>query len=347
MRAPIPHPAADRGSATIALAVSAAVVMLLAIAVIGAVGGISGQEASACQTQPAANGAAGAIPADYLADYQKAGAAYGIPWTVLAGIGTVESNNGQSGLPGVHSGTNAFGAAGPMQFGVGGAAGDTWGGAPVHPATQHTGGYGIDGDHDGVVDVYDPADAIPSAASFLQAHGAPGNLQAALFSYNHSSQYVSQVLSWAARYAAGGAQAISAASSPLCQQAALGPLPAGTAGKVIAYAEAQIGKPYQWGATGPDAFDCSGLTMMAYRAAGVTIPRTSQQQWAFGKQIPASQARPGDLVFFAGGDGTMTAPGHVGIVVGHDMMIDAPQPGQTVTRQSFAGSADLVGFTRP
>jgi peptidoglycan DL-endopeptidase CwlO len=347
MRAPLPHPTADRGSATIALTVSAAVVMLLAIAVIGAVGGISGQEASACQTQPAANGAAGAIPADYLADYQKAGAAYGIPWTVLAGIGTVESDNGQSGLPGVHSGTNAFGAAGPMQFGVGGAAGDTWGGAPVHPASEHTGGYGIDGDHDGVVDVYDPADAIPSAASFLQAHGAPGNLQAALFSYNHSSPYVSQVLSWAARYAAGGAQAIAAAGSPLCQQAALGPLPAGTAGKVIAYAEAQIGKPYQWGATGPDAFDCSGLTMMAYRAAGVTIPRTSQQQWAFGKQIPASQARPGDLVFFAGGDGTMTAPGHVGIVVGHDMMIDAPQPGQTVTRQSFAGSADLVGFTRP
>ena len=88
--------------------------------------------------------------------------------------------------------------------------------------------------------------------------------------------------------------------------------------------------------------------MMAYRAAGITIPRTSQQQWAFGKQIPASQARPGDLVFFAGGDGTLPAPGHVGIVIGgHDKMIDAPQTGQTVTRQSFAGSADLVGFTRP
>jgi len=248
----------------------------------------------------------------------------------------------------VHSGTNAFGAAGPMQFGVGGAAGDTWGGAPVHPASQHTSGYGIDGDHDGVVDVYDPGDAIPSAAGFLQAHGAPGNMQAALFDWNHSSAYVTQVLDWAARYAAGGAQAISAAGSPLCQQAALGPLPAGTAGKVIAYAEAQIAKPYQWGATGPGAFDCSGLTMMAYRAASIDIPRTSQQQWAFGKQIPASQVKPGDLVFFAGSDGTMTAPGHVGIVVaGHDMMIDAPQTGQTVTRQSFAGSTDLVGFTRP
>jgi peptidoglycan DL-endopeptidase CwlO len=348
MRAPMPRPAADRGSATIALAVSAAVVMLLAIALIGAVAGISGQEASACTAQPAASSAAAAIPAAYLSDYKEAGAAYGIPWTVLAGIGTVESDNGQSGLPGVHSGTNAYGAAGPMQFGVGGAAGDTWGGAPVHPASQHTGGYGIDGDRDGVVDVYDPGDAIPSAAYFLQAHGAPADMQAALFAYNRSTQYVSDVLDWAARYAAGGAQAISAAGSPLCQQAALGPLPAGTAGKVIAYAEAQIGKPYQWGATGPDSFDCSGLAMMAYRAANIDIPRTSQQQWAFGKQIPASQARPGDLVFFAGSDGTMSAPGHVGIVIaGHDMMIDAPQTGQTVTTQSFAGSADLVGFTRP
>src|SRR5712691_7573765 len=242
MRAPMPHPAADRGSAAIALAVSAAVVMLLAIALIGAVAGISGQEASACQAQPAASSAAASIPAAYLAGYKEAGAAYGIPWTVLAGIGTVESDNGQSHLPGVHSGTNAFGAA----------AGDTWGGAPLHPASQQTGGYGIDGDHDGVVDVYDPGDAIPSAASFLQAHGAPGNMRAALFAWNHSSQYVTQVLDWAARYAAGGAQAISAAGSPLCQQAAVGPLPAGTAGKVIAYAEAQIGKPYlfSWGPGG-------------------------------------------------------------------------------------------------
>jgi cell wall-associated NlpC family hydrolase len=347
MRPPTPHPAADRGSATITLTVAAAVVILLA-ALIGGAAGVSSQQASACTAQPAASSTAASIPAGYLADYHKAGAAYGIPWTVLAGVGTVESGNGQSSLPGVHSGTNAFGAAGPMQFGVGGAAGDTWGGAPVHPASEHTGGYGIDGDGDGIVDVYDPGDAIPSAARFLQAHGAPGNIQAALFSYNHSSAYVSDVLDWAARYAAGGAQAISAASSPLCQQAALGPLPPGTAGKVIAYAEQQIGKPYLWGGTGPDAFDCSGLAMMAYRAAGITIPRTSQQQWAFGKQIPASQARPGDLVFFAGSDGTMSAPGHVGLVVaGHDMMIDAPTAGQTVTRQSFAGSTDLVGFTRP
>jgi cell wall-associated NlpC family hydrolase len=342
------HPAGDRGSATISITAGAAVVILLLAALVGGIAGTSGQQAAACTAQPTAASAAHSIPARYLASYISAGTRYGIPWTLLAGVGTVESGNGQSDLPGVHSGTNAFGAAGPMQFGVGGKAGNTWGGTPIHPAAQRTGGYGIDGDGDGIVNVYDPGDAIPSAARFLQAHGAPADLQAALFAYNHSSSYVSDVLDWAARYSPGSAQAISAAISPLCQQAALGPLPPGTAGKVIAYALAQLGKPYQWGATGPGAFDCSGLALMAYRAAGINIPRTSQQQWAAGKQIPASQARPGDLVFFAGSDGTMSAPGHVGIVVaGHDMMIDAPATGHTVTRQSFAGSTDLVGFTRP
>ena len=68
-------------------------------------------------------------------------------------------------------------------------------------------------------------------------------------------------------------------------------------------------------ATGPDAYDCSGLAMMASRAAGITIPRTSQAQWAYGTQTLASQAQPGDLVFFAGSDGTPAAPGHVGIVL--------------------------------
>ena len=117
-------------------------------------------------------------------------------------------------------------------------------------------------------------------------------------------------------------------------------------GKVLAYAEAQIGKPYQWGATGPASFDCSGLVMMAYRAAGITIPRTSQQQWAYGRQIPASQVQPGDLVFFAGADGTLTAPGHVGIVLRPGVMIDAPSTGQDIQIQPY-GPAGLAGYTDP
>ena len=163
--------------------------------------------------------------------------------------------------------------------------------------------------------IMNPDDAIPAAARLLVANGAPGNLQQALLAYNDAGWYVTEVLDQAARYAAGGAQALSAAGSAVCQQAALGPLPAGAAGKILAYAEAQLGKPYVFGAAGPDAFDCSGLAMMAYRAAGIAIPRTSQAQWAYGRQVPASQVQPGDLVFFAGADGTPAAPGHVGIVL--------------------------------
>jgi len=321
---------------------AAAALLFLAVLLIAAAAGIATQQAAACTAQPAPTPlAAATIPASYVALYQQAGRQYGIAWEILAGIGEVESDNGQSNAPGVHSGANSAGAAGPMQFGIGGAAGDTWGGAPVHPASEQTGGYGIDGDHDGMVDVYDPGDAIPSAARYLILHGAPADIQAALFAYNHSDAYVTLVLAWAARYAAGGDQAVAAATGPACALAA-----AGIAGKVLAYAEAQIGKPYQWGATGPGSFDCSGLVMMAYRAAGIDIPRTSQQQWAYGRQIPASQLQPGDLVFFDGADGTITAPGHVGIVLRPGVMIDAPTTGQDVQIQPY-GPDGLTGYTDP
>jgi len=339
----MPH----HNQAAVILAVPAALLLAVVI-IIGAAGGASlTGTLAACQLQPSPSGTAASIPPGYLADYQKAGSEYKIPWTLLAGIGTVESDNGQSTLPGVHSGANPYGAAGPMQIGIGGAAGNTWGGAPVHPASEHTGGYGLDGDGDGTASVYDPGDAIPAAAAFLVAHGAPSNIPAALTAYNHSARYVTGVMAWAARYAATGALALDAASSAACQPAASVPLPAGTAGTIIRYAEAQLGKPYLWGATGPDAFDCSGLVMMAYAAAGLTIPRTSQAQWAFGTQIPASQAQPGDLVYFAGSDGTLTAPGHVGVVISAGQMIDAPDAGAFVRQEPIADTPGLVGYTQP
>jgi len=336
----------DLGEIRVVLAAGAAL-LLLPVLLLAAVTNLVSQQASACTAQPSPSGQATTIPARYLALYRQAGRAYGIPWNVLAAIGEVESDHGRSDAPGVHSGANSAGAAGPMQFGIGGTAGNTWGGPPIHPASMHTGGYGIDGDHDGITDVYDPGDAIPSAAAYLQANGATSNLPGAIFAYNHSAQYVTDVLGWAARYARGGAQAVTAAASPACAPGAIGPLPPGVAGKVISFARAQIGKPYQFGATGPDAFDCSGLTMMAYRAAGITLPRTSQQQWAFGKQIPPGQVQPGDLVFFAGADGTMTAPGHVGIVISNGYMIDSPATGMNIQIQHYTGQPDLVGFTDP
>jgi peptidoglycan DL-endopeptidase CwlO len=114
----------------------------------------------------------------------------------------------------------------------------------------------------------------------------------------------------------------------------------------IAYAEQQLGKPYLWGATGPGEFDCSGLVMMAYRAAGIDIPRTSEQQWTSGPQVSPGQVQPGDLVFFAGADGTPAAPGHVGLVIGNGLMIEAYAVGFPVRIAPYAGR-NPVGFTRP
>ena len=127
----------------------------------------------------------------------------------------------------------------------------------------------------------------------------------------------------------------------------------GTAAAVIAYARAQLGKPYLWGGTGPDAYDCSGLAMAAYAAAGDSIPRTSQEQWAAGPQVSTPQ--PGDLVFFPGADGTRASPGHVGIVVdpAEDLMIDAYASGVPVGYATYglaasqAGLNQVIGFTDP
>jgi membrane-bound lytic murein transglycosylase B len=134
------------------------------------------------------------IPASYLQLYRRAaGRCPGLPWAVLAAIGKVESDHGRSRLPGVRSGWNTAGAAGPMQFGIGvGRAGNAWA------------RYGADFDHDGHTSVYDPGDAIPAAADYLCAAGAPRQLARALYAYNHSWAYVAKVKDLAARYRAQG-----------------------------------------------------------------------------------------------------------------------------------------------
>jgi peptidoglycan DL-endopeptidase CwlO len=315
--------------------------------------GCSGQQTGTTGQAPA-GARAKSIPANYLYWYQRVGDQYGVPWTILAGIGTVESDNGQTTLPGVHSGSNPFGAAGPMQIGIGGAAGNVWGGLPVHPASEVVNGVATDEDGGPDASVYDPADAIAGAAKYLLNAGVQTNPSAAIFAYNHLQSYVQSVLYYASAYAGGHFSVVSAEMSSANSVAGCttaGGVPSVTApnqavATAIAYAEQQLGKPYQWGATGPDAFDCSGLVMMAYRAAGIDIARTSQAQWATEQRVPASQVEPGDLVFFVGADGTPTSPGHVGLVIGNGKMIEAYATGFPIRVASYT-DRDPIGFTRP
>lgn len=106
----------------------------------------------------------------------------------------------------------------------------------------------------------------------------------------------------------------------------------------VGYALAQLGKPYVWGGVGPNGFDCSGLVMMAYQAAGITIPRGSIAQSGFGTPIySVNDLRPGDLIFIPGDDGTAEAPGHVGMAIGRGLLVEAPHTGLNVQISPIAG----------
>src|SRR5689334_8634620 len=135
------------------------------------------------------------VPPAYLAAYEQAAQQFELGplgWSILAGIGEVESDHGRSTAAGVSSGQNFHGCcAGPMQIHNGfGAGTGTWG------------AYAVDGNGDGRLDIYDIADAAPTAARYLKASGAPGDWNRAVFAYNHDASYVAQVLSLAAKYRA-------------------------------------------------------------------------------------------------------------------------------------------------
>src|SRR4051794_25898797 len=125
----------------------------------GGTGAAGGPESALAKTE---------IPATVVPVLHAAEREYGVPWNVLAGINKVETDFGRLEAPGVTSGENFAGAGGPMQFLAG-----TWA------------SYGVDGDGDGVVSRYDARDAIPAAARYLHASGAPADWRAAVFAYNH------------------------------------------------------------------------------------------------------------------------------------------------------------------
>ncbi|MFD8374820.1 NlpC/P60 family protein [Streptomyces sp. NPDC059688] len=115
------------------------------------------------------------------------------------------------------------------------------------------------------------------------------------------------------------------------------------AAKAIAFARAQVGKPCVWGATGPDSYDCSSLTLAAWRAAGVELPRAAHQQALAGAPVTLAGLEPGDLVLFFDDDR------HVGLHVGDGMMVHAPGPGSTIREESIygAGEAAIHRVVRP
>jgi cell wall-associated NlpC family hydrolase len=114
----------------------------------------------------------------------------------------------------------------------------------------------------------------------------------------------------------------------------------GGAAAAVRYAYAQVGKPYQYGADGPSSFDCSGLTMMAWRQAGIDLPHSAAGQYGIGRHVSQSELQPGDLIF------RYSPISHVAIYIGNGLQIAATHTGSTVKIQA-AFTSSVVGFARP
>jgi cell wall-associated NlpC family hydrolase len=149
----------------------------------------------------------------------------------------------------------------------------------------------------------------------------------------------------AARARAARARAAAGASRSWAGSGGAG-APSGAAARAVAFARAQLGKPYLWGASGPSSYDCSGLTMAAYRHAGVWLPRVSRAQWGAGPHVALGDLAPGDLVFFAHNAGDPGTIHHVGMYIGGGAMIEAPYSGARV-RVGSIGRRDYIGAVRP
>ncbi|MFI5808612.1 NlpC/P60 family protein [Streptomyces sp. NPDC051561] len=290
------------GCAVVALPLLAALVIAAAFGSLLPGGGGASAAPSAHATSD--------IPAPMLALYRRAAPECpGLSWTVLAAIGKVETDHGRHPTM-----VSSAGAVGPMQF---------------LPSTFPMYAYPVPPGGRYPPTPWDPVDAVFAAARLLCANGAKDgkNLRRSIWHYNHSDEYVNQVLKIADEYAATAVPAT------------------GAAGKAVAFARAQLGTPYVWGGDGPaeGGFDCSGLTKAAYGAAGITLPRVAQAQYQATPKVPAGQPLlPGDLVFY----GTPGRIHHVGLYIGNQQMINAPNRRSVVRTEDYRWK-DYLGATRP
>ncbi|MEU4283544.1 NlpC/P60 family protein [Nocardiopsis dassonvillei] len=290
----------------------------------------------------------------------------GMRWQILAGIGSVESDHA-AGSRISQNGDTEPPVIGPVLDGTG--AGNNW--TPHYDtddgrwdgdtefdaavgATQHLpanwSDYGVDGNGDGEANPHNVYDAVASTAVELCASHPEntvdftdrGQLAEALFRYNPWDVYVDEVMA-----------EIDAYTAEYPDSGIGGAGPGSAAGRAaVAWALEQVGKPYVWGGTGPDAFDCSGLTMKAWEAVGVAIPRVTTDQYHTGTRVPLAEVQPGDLLFY---DTTDTgapgpAPSHVTMYVGDGQMINAPSSGQTVRMEPVDSSfytPRFMGAVRP
>lgn len=282
------------------------------------------------------------IPPYLLPHYEAAPACTGLPWQIVAAIGWVESRHGQGRVDPITGNTNPP-IVGPALDGSDGnealpatADSTAWTGDPVW---QHAIGpmqflaatfiaWGVTDSADATPDPNNAFDAIATAGRYLcDGQTAVGDVGAAILRYNNSPTYQADVINKAIAYGmttAGGSPGGPATASPG------GTTVAGDVATVIAFAEAQLGKPYQWGATGPASYDCSGLTQAAYAAAGIRIGRVTTQQAADGASVDwtTQPILAGDLILMAAGDGTPL--GHVGMAIDAAHWIEAPYTGTVV-----------------
>ncbi|MEU8687251.1 bifunctional lytic transglycosylase/C40 family peptidase [Streptomyces sp. NPDC048665] len=215
--------------------------------------------------------------------------------------------------------------------------------------------YGIDGNGDGKRNVWDPGDAIPSAASYdcqlaKDVKSVPGDVSDNMLAAYNAGAY--RVIK------AGGVPAISETQDYVksirsLSQSFAAPVtridPSQQAAGAIAFAQSKLGTPYLWGGEGTaeqgGRFDCSGLTQAAYAKVGITLPRVANDQYNAGPHPSRDQLLPGDLVFFSTDPSDSRAIHHVGIYVGGGYMIDAPRTG-AVIRFDPIDARDYFGATR-